>query len=262
MHNSELQITRRDAKTPGREMLKRHGRELAANVTGGVGEDRVTLMPIGDMYQEGVITSTKPNRVTWVSVSINVTGGSPYIDNAETPGCESPHLDCFSLDWETMPDVLQETGVSWQIFQDADSFDDNPLACFQQFQDAKKNSQLYKRGFAGETLDTFYARAANDAFSAVSHIFGPTELSEHPLYYPRDGAWLQRKVVKSVVNSPKYGKTILLISYDEAGGLGDHVVPYHSPKDIPGEWMIDPWAGLGDVYTGPGFYTPFTIVSP
>jgi phospholipase C len=47
-----------------------------------------------DMYQEGQITATNPNRVTWVSGTINAPGtptnpnntGGVYIDNNETPG--------------------------------------------------------------------------------------------------------------------------------------------------------------------------------
>lgn len=53
---------------------------------------------------------------------------------------------------------------------------------------------------------------------------GPAELSEHPPYRPIDGAWLQREVVNAIVNSPKYNKTILIISFDETGGWGDQYV--------------------------------------
>ena len=40
---------------------------------------------IGDMYQEGVIASTSPNRATWVSGTIT-EGQAIYIDNSGTPG--------------------------------------------------------------------------------------------------------------------------------------------------------------------------------
>lgn len=52
---------------------------------------------INDMYQEGQIMATNPNRVTWVSGTINAPGsptnpngtGGTYIDNNETPGMAS-----------------------------------------------------------------------------------------------------------------------------------------------------------------------------
>lgn len=87
---------------------------------------------VGDMYAESVIASTNPNRVSWVSGTINVQPGSPpsldaggmCIDNNEEPGCEGDHLNCYPLKWKTTPEYLQEAGVTWQIYQDTDNFDD------------------------------------------------------------------------------------------------------------------------------------------
>ena len=56
-----------------------------------------------------------------------------------------------------------------------------------------------------------------------------------------------------------------MISYDETGGWGDHVTPFHSPAGTPGEWLNvenDVFGHLGQTYTGPGFRVPFYIVSP
>lgn len=118
-----------------------------------------------DLSQESVIAATNPNRVTWASGSINVPGspqnksegGFPYIDNNETPGCESGGFNCYPLSWKTAAEFYQDSGVSWSIFQDADNFDDNPLAWFAQFQDALPGSQLSNKGFVGSSLDDFYA---------------------------------------------------------------------------------------------------------
>ncbi|KAG9664115.1 phosphoesterase-domain-containing protein, partial [Aureobasidium melanogenum] len=224
---------------------------------------------VGDMYQESVIASTNPNRVTWISGSINAPGspqapseGGIVIDNNETPGCEGPDLNCYPTTWKTVPEYYQDAGVSWQVYQDTDNFDDNPLAWFKQFQEASNASALGQRGMAYVGLEKFYADAAAGTLPQVSYIIGPAELSEHPPYQPRDGAWLQRKVVEAVVNGKNYKNTALIISYDESGGLGDHVVPYHSPNGTAGEWIEDPYNEYGYVYTGPGFRLPFYIVSP
>jgi phospholipase C len=97
----------------------------------------------------------------------------------------------------------------------------------------------------GQSLDDFYAQAANGTLPAISYIIGPTELSEHPPYAPRNGAWLQRKIVDAVTQGAGYAKTALIISYDETGGWGDHVVPYHSPSRTAGEWLEDPYNLVG-----------------
>jgi phospholipase C len=225
---------------------------------------------IGDMYQESVIASTNPNRVTWASGSINVPGspqtesegGYPYIDNNETPGCESGGFNCYPLSWKTAVEHYQDANVSWNVFQDADNFDDNPLAWFKQFQDALPGSQLSNKGMVGSTLDDFYTQAANGTLPAISYIIGPSELSEHPPYSPRDGAWLQKRIVDAVTQGKGYAKTALIISYDETGGWGDHVIPYHSPSGTAGEWLQDPYNEVGYTYSGPGFRLPFYIVSP
>ncbi|KAI2706015.1 hypothetical protein CBS147332_7259 [Penicillium roqueforti] len=223
----------------------------------------------GDMYQESQITATNPNRVTLVSGSINVPGspqskdqGGVYIDNNEVPGCDDNGINCYPLKWKTVYDFYEEAGVSWQLYQDTNNFDDNPLAWFDQFQTAPQNSSLAKKGMSFVGLDSFYQAAANGTLPEVSFIVGPAELSEHPPYMPKDGGWLQKKVVDAVTSSPKYNSTLLMISYDETGGFGDHVTPFHSPKDTPGEWMQDPLGMFTDIFTGPGFRVPFYMISP
>ena len=220
---------------------------------------------VGDMYQESVIASTNPNRVTWLSGSISDEGGV-YIDNNEVPGCEAPGLNCYPLKWKTTPEFYQDAGVSWQIYQDTDNFDDNPLAWFDQYQTAKNGTPLSDRGMAFLGLDDFYAQAEAGTLPEVSYIIGPTELSEHPPYAPRDGAWLQKQVVDAVTGGAAYNSTVLMISYDgtifyliyileltiaiETGGWGDHVTPYHSPEGTAGEWLEDPYGDVGYTYSG------------
>jgi phospholipase C len=114
----------------------------------------------------------------------------------------------------------------------------------------------------GTSLQSFYDRAANGTLPAVSYIIGPTQLSEHPPYSPHDGAWLQDKITRAVLNSPKYNKTALIVSYDETGGWFDHVNPYHAPDGTPGEWLNDPYGKVGHTFAGPGFRLPFYIISP
>lgn len=44
----------------------------------------------------------------------------------------------------------------------------------------------------------------------------------------------------------------MLMTLAETGGFGDHVTPFHSPKNTPGEWMQDPLGLFGDIFVGPG----------
>ncbi|KIK54163.1 hypothetical protein GYMLUDRAFT_917793 [Collybiopsis luxurians FD-317 M1] len=246
---------------------------------------------IGDMYQQGVIAATNPNRVIWQTGSIAAPGGNvnttqgPVLDNNGTPGCsrltlqlengtelESPqNYSCFPYNWKTLPEYLDDAGISFKEFQAFDNFGDNPLVSFTFWQDLADNnptSGLAQQGLAMNGggnwqggLDLLKKQAAEGTLPAVSFYIGPAELSEHPSYRPIDGGWLWKEIVDAIVGSPKYNKTILIISYDETGGWGDHVVPFTSPENTPGEWIINPFTGQ-PAPTGPGFRVPFSVISP
>jgi len=185
---------------------------------------------------------------------------------------DSPAVySCFPYNWKTTPEFLEDAGISWKEFQAFDNFGDNPLPFFEFWQDLADNNAttaLAQQGLAMNGggnwqggLDLLKKQAAEGTLPAVSYYIGPAELSEHPPYRPVDGAWLQKEVVEAIVNSPKYNKTILIISFDETGGWGDHVIPFTAPENTPGEWVPSPFTGE-PVPTGPGFRLPFTVISP
>ncbi|PNY26830.1 Non-hemolytic phospholipase C [Tolypocladium capitatum] len=232
--------------------------------------DIVEGWTILDMSTQSLLAATDPNRIHWMSGSTNIPGspsnpdgkGGMIIDNSATPGCERPGLNCFPFVWKTFPEYLEEAGVSWQVWQDFDNFEDNMLAYFEQYQLAPKGSALRQKGNSYPGLNAFFDRAANGTLPQVSWIVGPQELAEHPPNMPIDGAWLQKKVVDAITNSPAYNETVLIISYDEQGGWADHVVPDVPDRDTPGEWMQDPYNQFGYVPVGPGWRTPRYIISP
>lgn len=200
-----------------------------------------------DMSTQSVLAATDPNRIMWMSGSINIPGspsnrdgkGGLIIDNTATPGrsssssypvllllhsvtplltctvgCEAPGINCFPFVWKTFPEYLEDAGVSWQVWQDLDNFEDNMLAYFEQYQLAPNGSALREKGNSYPGLQSFYDHAAEGTLPQVSWIVGPQELAEHPPNMPVDGAWLQKKVVDAITNSPAYNETVLIISYD------------------------------------------------
>ncbi|PWN47374.1 phosphoesterase-domain-containing protein [Violaceomyces palustris] len=229
---------------------------------------------VADAYHESVIASTNPNRVSWASASLGVQQsrlgqGGPVLDNNENEGCEtaldgSTKYSCYPYKWKTVPEYLEEAGISWQVYQDTDNFGDNPLAWFSNFQSAKANSSLANRGMSFIGLNKFYEDAKAGTLPSVSYVIGPTDLSEHPPYGPIDGAWLQQQVVDAVTSSPKYSETALLVSYDETGGWADHVMaPLPDKSTASDEYFQDPYdPTLGQQPVGPGFRLPFYIISP
>ncbi len=108
-------------------------------------------------------------------------------------------------------------------------------------------------------ISDFYSAAAAGTLPPVSYV-DPAFLGEavpglaedeHPLADIRLGQHFLGKVYNAVVSSPNWGRTVLVITYDEWGGFFDHVAPQEGPDPNP-----DLGAGLR------GFRVPCLVVSP
>lgn len=216
---------------------------------------------IMDNSHQSILGVTDPNRITWMSGTVNTKGspsnpdgsGGNILSNRASPGCDSPGNNCFPFLWKTVPEYLEEAGISWRVWQDFDNFEDNMLAYFKQYQDSPEGEILRDNGISFPGLQAFYDACANGTLPQVSWIVGPQEQSEHAPNMPIDGAWLHKNVIDAVTNSPIYKDTALIVSYDEQGGWADHVIPPVAPEDAAGEWIVDPFnAENGKKPIGPG----------
>ncbi|KAJ3474657.1 hypothetical protein NLG97_g9746 [Lecanicillium saksenae] len=226
---------------------------------------------IMDNSHQSILGVTDPNRIMWMSGTVNTKGspsnpdgsGNNILSNRASPGCDSPGNNCFPFVWKTVPEYLEDHGISWRVWQGLDNYEDNMLAYFKQYQDSPKGQTLRDNGISFPGLQAFYDSCANGTLPQISWIVGPQEQSEHAPNMPIDGAWLTKKIVDAVTNSPIYNETALVISYDEQGGWADHVIPPVAPKDAAGEWIIDPFnKNNGMQPLGPGPRVPRFIVSP
>ncbi|KAK9456291.1 phosphoesterase family-domain-containing protein [Dipodascopsis uninucleata] len=229
---------------------------------------------LGDMYSEFVIGPTAPNRAAWVSGNLNIGSflgnpesvGGPYIENYSTDGeCESDGnviYDCYPLTWKTMAENLEDNDISWFVYRDWDSTNDDPFYYFANFLDAESNSSLAERGISWAGRELFYEQCQNNTLPTITWIIGSFPLSEHPPNTPHDGGWILESVVNTLMETGLYDESILLISYDETGGWGDHVPPFISPNGTDGEWSVDYRDPTQYVPSGPGFRVPFFAISP
>ena len=71
-----------------------------------------------DQYFCSTMAPTNPNRLyQWTGwIDPNGTAGGPVTDNSER-----------GYAWTTYPESLQNAGVSWRVYQQADNFDDNQI---------------------------------------------------------------------------------------------------------------------------------------
>jgi phospholipase C len=204
---------------------------------------------ICDQYFCSVQGPTNPNRLyQWTGmIDPNGTGGGPVIDNSET-----------GYSWTTYPEMLQDAGVSWRVYQEQDNFDDNPLAWFTQFQNAATSSPLYTKGMArvSSISSAIESDIAGGVFPTVSWVVAPTASSEHPSYRPADGANFVSGVLSAIAsNQAVWDSTVVFYNFDENDGFFDHVVPPTAPSGTANEWVDSEPIGMGP-------RVPMTVISP
>ncbi|MFF7638264.1 phosphocholine-specific phospholipase C [Kitasatospora sp. NPDC008050] len=217
---------------------------------------------IGDAYHCSVHADTAPNRIyLWTGTMDprNVYGKTKL--NGPATGERD---DTNGYTWTTYPELLEQAGVSWKLYQGGsgipgqptDNFTDNSLMFFHNFQPADgadPNSPLVKKGACDHTLVEFAQDVKNGTLPQVTWIVPPAQYSEHPSSSPTDGAYYINLVMEALTANPEvWGSTVLLLDYDENDGLFDHVLPPVPPlHSAPGgEGMVSDSlaAGLQDEF--------------
>jgi len=192
-----------------------------------------SVFTVCDAYYCSIPTSTNPNREHFMT---GTSGGTvrdlPVTDNTETSA---------GYEWKTYAERLEAAGVSWKTYQALDNFDDNALAWFTAFHNAKPGSSLYERGMVmagnsaqqgdpfamGDALVAeFAADVKADRLPQVSWLVAPAALSEHADYAPPNGEHLTAQLLAALADNPDvWAKSAFILNYDEHGGFFDHLLP-------------------------------------
>lgn len=194
-----------------------------------------------DQYFCSIAGPTCPNRSMLFSGSIDPegTGGGPFIDDAVW--IYDKAVQPFR--WTTYAERLQRAGITWQVYQEGlheidedpmtGNFDANALVYFKTFADAPSGSELHQRAMTGGGTARLRADVLNDRLPQVSWIVMPAGYSEHPSYPPAYGAIYIARVLEALTANPRvWGRTALLLNYDENDGFFDHVVPPQPPTPV------------------------------
>ncbi|MEV6773006.1 alkaline phosphatase family protein [Nocardia sp. NPDC051030] len=232
-----------------------------------VHHDLADAFTLCDNYHCSVLGPTDPNRLYWVSATIDPDGlnGGPLL---ETPAL----IPQNAYSWRTMPENLSDAGVSWKIYNNRDMGPlssvilDGMMGCFKQAADP--NSELARRGKAPVYPSDFAADVAAGTLPAVSWVIPPLFNCEHPALPPALGAVGIMQVLDILTSNPAvWEKTALIVSYDENGGFFDHVTPPTAPPGTPGEFVTVPLnrVSKSEGIAGPiglGYRVPGLVISP
>jgi phospholipase C len=200
-----------------------------------------------DAYHCSLLGPTDPNRYhMWTGwVGNDGSGGGPVIDNAE-----------LGYGWSTYPELLQNAGISWKVYQDAGdgldapdywgwtgdayigNYGDNSLLYFFQYQNAPDSSPLAQNARVGTNIavsgtlfDSFRQDILNDQLPQVSWIVAPEAYCEHPNWPANYGAWYISQMLDALTANPEvWSKTVFIIMFDENDGFFDHMVPNTPPR--------------------------------
>ncbi len=210
-----------------------------------------------DNYFSSVLGPTGPNRMYWMSATIDPAGHGGGPARGDMSGRARG-----SLDWTTFPEHLEAAGVSWKVYNhlppDRYSALSGMLRYFRNFSDPA--STLYRRGLAPRWPADFERDVRAGTLPAVSWVIPSMWTSEHPSYPPAVGAQTIMSVLSTLVANPRvWERSALIVSYDENGGFFDHVVPPTAPAATPGEYLAGA-AGAGPI--GLGFRVPCLVISP
>jgi phospholipase C len=203
---------------------------------------------ICDNYHCSVLGPTWPNRLFHWSAWNDPEGvaGGPIISN----------IDPTPYGWMTYPEALTEAGVTWQVYQEVDNYECNPLEMFASFHNANPGTPLFQSGLRTFQSGQFEYDAINDRLPTVSWIIPTSYQSEHPDYTPAAGADFVASKIDAIASNPDvWNSTVFILNYDENDGLFDHVVPPTAPAGTPGEY-------IDGLPIGAGFRVPCLIISP
>jgi phospholipase C len=224
---------------------------------------------ICDRYFCSVLGPTLPNRLYWLSATIDPDGqyGGPEL--------ESPFVDPIrKFSWRTMPQNLSDAGISWKVYRNKTFGPVSSSLTFgnfvEYFRDTTGRTSDFRRyGLTPSYPGNFVADVLADKLPQVSWVVPNVLESEHPATLPAAGALAVVNMIKFLMLNPAvWEKTALIVSYDENGGFFDHVTPPTAPAGTPGEYItvsdINSVPGSGGIRgpIGLGFRVPCLVISP
>ncbi len=201
--------------------------------------EAATQFATSDRFFSPVLTNTNANRMYLFAAT---SFGHIRPDTAPAGGWTQP----------TIFDHLDQAGVSWRYY-----YQDNG-AYLPQW-------STYQRDAAKLVPISSWASDLQNEASLPSVIFieraGPSGLDEHPGNNIQSGAADVANIINALTGSPSWQSSAFFLTFDEGGGLYDHVVPATAvfPDAIPPMFQTGDQAGD---FGRDGFRIPLIVISP
>ncbi|HWR16162.1 MAG TPA: alkaline phosphatase family protein [Terriglobales bacterium] len=209
-----------------------------------------TQFATSDRWFSAALTRTQPNRMYFLAATSN---GYAFPGDGQHPPIDMTGVkNIFQL--------LEENKITWKVYVtdgwQPGSTGSTYMNFFADFTSQHKDKFVDAKQFA---IDAQAGTLPQVALIESGYI--ETGTDEHPLNPVDKGAMYVRTLVKALMNSPSWKDSVFFLTYDEGGGLYDHVPPvktvspdgkkpYLLPTDFPGDFDVT------------GFRVPLFIFSP
>ncbi len=205
-----------------------------------------TQFATSDRWFSPILSRTPPNRIANFAAS-----ALGIVDDIPT-GTTFSENTIFSL--------LQNAGISWKIYETSDN---TYLGFFPAFFNQYKSTNIapISQYFTDVKNGTLPQVAFIETGVEVSETGGTSSLDEHPEANIQKGAAYVSTLINGLMQSPSWKDSAFILTYDEGGGLYDHVSPQPAvvPDSIPPN--LQPNDDV-DTYSRTGFRVPVIVVSP
>jgi phospholipase C len=222
--------------------------------------DLATFFATSDSWHSPVMANTVPNRMYLMA-------GSSF--GHEYPDFDSKH-PLYAA--KTIFHAMNDANVSWQYFYKDGIF----LANFADFNDPKIGPKTYP---VSSLLSVLTCGTSCDPDKTLPQVIfidsasGGSGLDEHPDNNIQTGAAYVQSIIEALMKSDAWQDSAFILSYDEAGGLYEHVPPFavpppdtNGPGQCPdlnnGSTGYCTTGNLGGAFDLTGLRVPVIVISP
>lgn len=165
-----------------------------------------------------------------------------------------------TLKAKTIFQLLTENNISWKVYhvvKTSDPQSPTPAGYFFEYEWLKANQ-------AGHwvPIDEYFTDLQNGTLPQVALIESAAGLDEHPgSGNPLAGQRHIAKIINALMQSSAWKESVFIHTYDEMGGLFDHVAPLAAVSPDGIKPYLEPGAVPGD-FNRTGFRVPVMVISP
>lgn len=225
--------------------------------------DLATFFATSDAWHSPILANTVPNRMYLMA---GTSFGHEYPDgDANHPKYAAP----------TIFRAMNTANVSWLYYYRDGIF----LANFADFADPSIGPKTFPVSDLMNRLAGTCSGGKCDPDEALPEVIfidsasGDSHLDEHPDNNVQTGAAYVQSIINALMQSDAWHDSVFILTYDEGGGLYDHVPPVNVPPPdtiLPGQ-CPDPNNGssgycsvgkLGGNFDLTGFRVPVIVISP